>query len=103
VTPLPPSFGDIMATFPGTLHRLWQIQWYNSHKEPFWRVAMDGFSMLGNSHIRDAAPPPCPCLQNGQVVSSPRLHYFCECSLAQSVVQVLTDISRTPVLLHRLG
>ena len=101
-TPLPPTFGDLRETFLNTLHRLWRIPWENSNKEAFWRLAIDGFSMLGNSHIRREPPPPCPCLRAGQVVTSPRLHYFWECSLAQALVQVLTVVSGTPVLRHQL-
>jgi hypothetical protein len=58
--------------------------------------------MLCNSPIRNAAPPPSPCLRDGQVITSPRLHYFWECSLAQSLVQVLSDDSRTPIPRHQL-
>jgi hypothetical protein len=36
------------------------------------------------------------------ITTSPRLHYFRECSLAQALVQVLTDVSGTPVLRHQL-
>jgi hypothetical protein len=72
--PLPPTFGELQETFLSTLPRLWRIPWEKSNKEAVRRLAMDGFSMLGNSHIRRETPPPCPCLLAGHVATSPRLH-----------------------------
>ena len=79
---------DVVAEFSdATLARLWRIRWENAQKEVLWRLAVDGVPVLGNSHVRGAAPKPCAC---GQPVSpTPRAHHFWECSVAQAVVSTV--------------
>ncbi len=45
----PPSrlvFDTTFAAFPATLRRLWIIPWENSHKEAYWRLALDAFENI---------------------------------------------------------
>jgi hypothetical protein len=97
----PPSrlvFDTTFAAFPATLRRLWIIPWENSHKEAYWRLALDAFAMVGNSHMGGDVPP-CAC---SPIVISPRLHYFWECTIARALVTMLSEISGYPVLRQHL-
>ena len=68
-----------------TLKRLWRkVRWENHHKEAFWRLAVDGVPLIGNSHIRQP-PPPCVC--GAPTSPSPRAHHFWACPIAQAVAE----------------
>ena len=97
----PPSrlvFDTTFAAFPATLRRLWLIPWENTHKEAYWRLALDAFAMVGNSHMGGSMPR-CAC---SPIVISPRLHYFWECAILRALVTVLSESSGYPVLRHNL-
>ena len=101
-TPPPPNFRSALSAFPDTLQRLWRIPWENSQKEAFWRLAVDGFTMCGNSHIRHFDVVRCECLPLDTPPYSPRRHHFWDCQITQSLVRVLSTNLRMPLLRHQL-
>jgi hypothetical protein len=101
-TPPPPNFRSALPTFPDTHQRLWRIPWENSQKEAFWRLAVDGFTMFGNSHMRHFDVVRCECLPLDTPPYSPRRHHFWDCQITQSLVRVLSTNLRMPLLRHQL-
>ncbi|GIL42183.1 hypothetical protein Vafri_245 [Volvox africanus] len=75
--------------FHTTLARLWSdVRWENKNKETLWRLAVDGVPLPGNTHLSRMPPQPCGCGTFGgpnSPPSSPRLHHFWECPIAQAV------------------
>ncbi|GIL55468.1 hypothetical protein Vafri_11032 [Volvox africanus] len=75
--------------FHTTLARLWSdVRWENKNKETLWRLAVDGVPLPGNTHLSRMPPQPCGCGTLGgpnSPPSSPRLHHFWECPIAQAV------------------
>lgn len=41
-----PAPDDALAALRSTLARLWGLRWENEHKEPFWRLALNGFAFF---------------------------------------------------------
>ena len=70
-----------------TLRRLWKVRWENHYKEPFWRLSVDGFPMVGNSHLSRLAAAVCPC--GAPASPSPRDHAFWDCPVARAVLESL--------------
>jgi hypothetical protein len=71
--------------------RLWrQLKWEPKHKEVFWRLAVDGVPMPGNSHLPGVARETCAC-GCADSAASPRLHYFWECPVAADLLAVIED------------
>jgi hypothetical protein len=90
--PAPPAAAA--ARVRSTLRRLWAIQWEDRVKEPLWRLALDGFQMPGNSHLRRLRPQRCACGAFGVPVAAdpaaaavpcPRAHHFWACPVAAAV------------------
>ena len=78
----------------GVLRRVWQrVKWENDRKEVYWRLAVDGVALLGNSHLHGTTPDPCCCgTYPGSSQEPPRTHHFWTCSVAQTL---LRDVERT--------
>jgi hypothetical protein len=70
--------------------------------EAFWRLAVDGFTMFGNSHIRHFDVVRCECLPLDTPPSSPRRQHFWDCQITQSLVRVFSTNRRMPLLRHQL-
>ena len=83
------------------MNRLCKITWENSHKQAFWRLAIDGFTMFGNSQLRRVAKP-CRCTTLATYIITPRLHHFWDCILVQSLVQVFTLSTGIRIECHNL-
>lgn len=79
-----------MGHLADTQRRLWQeTKWENENKEPYWRLAVDGVPLLGNSHMRRAAVATCGCgVRPGHGASrdTPRQHHFWACTVARAVM-----------------
>ena len=95
-SPPPPEFRHTLNDFPKTLSRLWHIRWENSQKEAFWRLAIDGFTMFGNTHNRWREVDRCQCVPPDTPPYSPRNHHFWDCSIARSLIRVLNSNLRLP-------
>ena len=85
----------------GSLRRLWQsLKWENANKEIFWRLAVDGVPLPGNSHMRGAPVVACGCgsfSAGHQGLGSPRQHHFWHCPVAQAVVGQVEARAGIPV------
>jgi hypothetical protein len=89
---------ELVGTLRGSMARVWAIHWENEHKEAWWRLAVDGFSEMGNSHYRDHPAGTCACGKS--VAPSPRSHYFWDCMAARVLRSFLTHHLGVP--LHSL-
>ena len=85
---------------------LWRLKWDNIHKEPLWRLTVNGVVGAGGHGISQREP--CPCGWRGdeeavnqhgeQQAFSWRAHYFWHCPVAQAV---LTELRATlPARVH---
>ena len=85
----------------GSLRRLWQsLKWENANKEIFWRLAVDGVPLPGNSHMRGAPVVACGCgsfSAGHQGLGAPRQHHFWHCPVAQAVVGQVEARAGIPV------
>ena len=85
-----PWVAEELRRLTETLPRLWQeTKWENTHKEAYWRLAVDGVPLLGNSHMRRAGAAKCGCgvrPGHGESRDTPRKHHFWACPVAQAVV-----------------
>lgn len=65
------------------------MKWENLNKEAWWRLAVDGISLLGNSHLRGAPRRACGCGSYTAATPNctPRQHHFWRCPVAQDVVE----------------
>jgi hypothetical protein len=80
--PPPPA----AAAFAATLRRAWQLPWEPRHKEPLWRLALNGFAAfpLHSRALASGQPPPvCPC--GAAMLAGPRRHHFWDCPLAAAL------------------
>jgi hypothetical protein len=64
------------------LRDLWAVPWDNGFKEPFWRLALNGFALYGDARFMRGQPArPCHCRQG--LVG--REHCFWGCCVAAAV------------------
>ena len=86
---LPAALNALQQVF----RRLWSgLKWEPACKEGWWRLAVDGIPLLGNSHMRTAAAAPCGCGAPAGAApgaGTPRLHHFWFCPVAQAVIAQL--------------
>jgi len=74
------------------LRALWRVPWDNVHKEPLWRLSVNGVRNAGGHELCPSHP--CPCGFHGlpgnpslrQNSFSWRLHHFWHCPVATAVV-----------------
>jgi hypothetical protein len=71
--------GVALRALLGTFRRMWRLPVLNTFKEPFWRLAINGWP----GH--QLADQPCPC----GAASTSRLHVFWLCPVASAVVEAL--------------
>ncbi|GIL55723.1 hypothetical protein Vafri_11257 [Volvox africanus] len=75
--------------FHATLTCLWSdVHWGNKNKETLWCLTVDGVPLPGNPHLSQMPTQPCGCGTFGGLpspLSSPRMHHFWECPIAQAV------------------
>ena len=99
--PAAPVLGGVLSSLLSVFPRLWSsLRWENEHKEAWWRLTVDGFPLLGNSHIRGVRPAACGCggfPGGGPGWASPRGHHFWACPVAQAVVDHLAIAVGCPV------
>lgn len=85
----PPITSPTPTAFSSSLTRVWKLTWLNHHKEPLFRLSLNGFPGRHLLH-------PCPC--GGHVPSSSptvdralawRDHHFWLCPVAQAIVVAL--------------
>jgi hypothetical protein len=87
--------------------RLWALRWENENKEVFWRLAVDGVPLMGNTHVRTAVPH-CGCGGYGNCTRAeaapvtPRMHYFWLCPVARAVCDVIERQCGVLVARHHL-
>ncbi len=78
-----PVADGVLATLRGNFSRMWQtVRWENAEKETYWRLAVDGIPLGGNSHMRNRPVDACACgLFPSAATSghSPRQHHFWGC------------------------
>jgi len=77
-----------------SLDRVWrEVRWENFNKESWWRLAVDGIPLLGNSHMRGAPRRACGCgcYSADTPECTPRQHHFWRCSVAQAVVDQVSS------------
>jgi hypothetical protein len=68
-----------------TLARCWELKIENKWKEPFWRLAMNGFTAF-SVHDADRAAgrlPKCPCFR--VMGAGDRMHHFWNCPVAEAL------------------
>jgi hypothetical protein len=85
---------------------IWRLPWDNVHKEPLWRLTINGVRHAGGHGLCPSHP--CPCgftapttsLSTEEQSFAWRLHHFWHCPIAQAVVEEIrralplgTDIS----------
>jgi hypothetical protein len=103
---LPPAEATGLVDLQSTFQRMWRnLRWENLNKEIFWRLTVDGVPMFGNCHIRNRPAEPCVCgaFPHGPgPPSSPRMHHFWACTVAQEVVRVLESRCQCSVLRQHL-
>ena len=103
---LSPTEATGLVNLQSTFQRMWSnLRWENLNKEIFWRLTVDGVPMFGNSHIRNRPAEPCVCgaFPHGPgPPSSPRMHHFWACTVAQEVVRVLESRCQCSVLRQHL-
>ena len=93
------------ARLSSTIHRLWgSVRWENANKEAYWRLTVDGIPLLGNSHMRNAAPARCGCghFPIAARTCPPRLHHFWHCRVAQAVVEQVEARVGAPIRREQL-
>jgi hypothetical protein len=80
------------------LGRWWRLRWENIHKEPMWRLLMQGVRGAGGHDICPAGACPCGWQLPAAYCASPaacstlgapalRMHYFWQCPVACAVVR----------------
>lgn len=91
---------EALHTFEKGLRALWHVPWDNIHKEPLWRLSVNGVRNAGG---HDLCPShPCPCGYAGPVATailSPseasfawRLHHFHHCPVAGAVIGEINKV-----------
>ena len=95
------------------LRTIWRVPWDNVHKEPLWRLVVNGVRNAGGHELCPSHP--CPCGFHG-VPGAPspraasfawRLHHFWHCPVAEAIVGELrralpgTTITRAHLWLLR--
>lgn len=60
-------------------NRVWKLKWDNTHKEVFWRLALNALPLA--SRMKNGAPKPCAC----GCAEPDRRHHFWECPIAIAV------------------
>ncbi len=76
----PPSAPpDADAVVRRLLSRLWAVNWENCHKEPFWRLVLNGLPTVARLH---GLVSTCTCGQQ----PAGREHHYWACPIAHSVV-----------------
>lgn len=68
------------------LRQLWRLPWANSHKETYWRLALNGLPLAARMTGSDR---PCSCGSSGPLPG--RRHHFWECPVAAAVVSTLAE------------
>lgn len=103
--PAQPAPARALPNLQQAYARVWKrLTWEPRHKVIFWRLAIDGVPMKGNSHV-GGAPDACGCGTYpgvGPVAMSPRLHHFWACPVATTLVRHLAAHLHCPVERHHL-
>jgi hypothetical protein len=81
--PTATSAAEALAALKSTQRQVWKVRWDNSHKETFWRLAVDGVALYGAARFTHGHPLPCLCCA-GRVS---RLHHFWDCPIARHVAR----------------
>ena len=96
-----PVADGVLAALRGNFSRMWQtVRWENAEKETYWRLAVDGIPLGGNSHMRNRPVDACACgLFPSAATSghSPRQHHFWGCPVACAVVNQISVRVGAPV------
>ena len=93
-----PSLAQAVWDFEAALKVLWRVPWVNVHKEPLWRLSVNGVRGAGGHGI--SGPHPCPCGWPGpsdadghispeQKAFAWRSHHFWSCPVAAAVTAEL--------------
>jgi hypothetical protein len=102
--PCPEVVAAGLAGLEGCMHDLWQLGWENVHKEPLWRLCVNGIRGAGGHDLPRSGP--CVCGWEGVVSRAGgtqeergecsrvaardwRLHVFWRCPVAQAVIAEL--------------
>jgi hypothetical protein len=86
-----------LAALRSAFPRIWrQVKWEPKHKEVFWRLAVDGVPMPGNSHLPGVPREGCAC-GAAESEASPRLHHFWACPIAAGLLALVEDRCQCPV------
>jgi hypothetical protein len=83
--------------FETGLGALWRVPWDNVHKEPLWRLSINGVRNAGGHELCPSHP--CPCGFSG-LPGTPdrdnsfawRLHHFWHCPVAAAIVEEIRRI-----------
>jgi hypothetical protein len=89
-----PSPAQAVQDLEKALRALWQLPWANHHKEPLWRLTVNGVRGAGGHDISSSHP--CPCgwagppdvggrLDPQQRAFAWRSHHFSSCPVAEAV------------------
>jgi len=91
--PSPVASSSLVSVFLASLKALWSLSFDNVHKEPLWRLSVNGIRGAGGHGI--PSPHPCPCLWSappagGAVsvadrASACRAHSFWSCPVAVAI------------------
>lgn len=89
-----PSPAQAAQDLEVALGALWRVPWVNIHKEPLWRLSVNGVRGAGGHDISSSHP--CPCgwpgppdvggrLSPQQKAFAWRSHHFSSCPVAEAV------------------
>ena len=86
-TPVPPpdAVTAAAAELQRTLTRLWRLPWDNTHKEVYWRLALNGLPLASRM-----PPTPRPCQCGSHDPHPGRLHHYWTCPAAVAVADAVS-------------
>ncbi|PNW81093.1 hypothetical protein CHLRE_07g341553v5 [Chlamydomonas reinhardtii] len=96
----PPA--EAIHALRAALARLWALVWEPRHKEPLWRLAVNGFTGFGMlaAWAADGRVEKCPC--GTQMTAGARVHHFWDCVVAEALRDVMREHANVDITRNQL-
>ncbi|PNW72729.1 hypothetical protein CHLRE_15g638955v5 [Chlamydomonas reinhardtii] len=96
----PPA--EAIHALRAALARLWALVWEPRHKEPLWRLAVNGFTGFGMlaAWAADGRVAKCPC--GTQMTAGARVHHFWDCVVAEALRALMRERANVDITRNQL-